>query len=147
MQTEKGSRHSYYAQVQGQMGVTGAKWCDFIVYTSRGMYLERIAFDPNYWQTLRNQLLQYYFEHFIKFAAVDIQNAAAGTCSWVFSINCFIICMCHIYSNNASDTCIQFVLNAHLPKETWFARNTEGSYSGNMAHAFFTLLNFPFQYA
>ena len=71
--------HAYYAQVQGQMGVTGAKWCDFIVYTSKGMYVERIAFDPNYWQTLRNQLLQYYFEHFIKFAAVDIQNAAAGT--------------------------------------------------------------------
>ena len=61
--------------------VTGAKWCDFIVYTSKGMYVERIAFDPNYWQTLRNQLLQYYFEHFIEFAAVDIQNAAAGTCS------------------------------------------------------------------
>ena len=73
--------HAYYAQVQGQMGVTGAKWCDFIVYTSKGMYVERIAFDPNYWQTLRNQLLQYYFEHFIEFAAVDIQNAAAGTCS------------------------------------------------------------------
>ena len=30
---------------------------------------------------LRNQLLQYYFEHFIKFAAVDVQNAVAGTCS------------------------------------------------------------------
>ena len=73
--------HAYYAQVQGQMGVTGAKWCDFIVYTSKGMYVERIAFDPNYWQTLRNQLLQCYFEHFIEFAAVDIQNAAAGTCS------------------------------------------------------------------
>ena len=73
--------HAYYAQVQGQMGVTGAKWCDFIVYTSKGMYVERIAFDPNYWQILRNQLLQYYFEHFIEFAAVDIQNAAAGTCS------------------------------------------------------------------
>ena len=52
--------HAYYAQVQGQMGVTGAKWCDFIVYTSKGMYVERIAFDPNHWQTLRNQLLQYH---------------------------------------------------------------------------------------
>ena len=85
----------------------GAKCCDFIVYTSKGMHVERIAFDPNYWQTLRNQLLQYYFEHFIEFAAVDIQNAAAGTCSEViFNINCFVICMCHIYSNNASGSCI-----------------------------------------
>ena len=29
--------HVYYGQVQGQMGVTGAKWCDFIVYTSKGI--------------------------------------------------------------------------------------------------------------
>ena len=34
--------HHYYAQVQGQMGVTGAKWLDFIVYTSKGMSIERI---------------------------------------------------------------------------------------------------------
>ena len=38
--------HAYYAQVQGQMGVTGSKWCYFIVYTSKGIYIERIAFDP-----------------------------------------------------------------------------------------------------
>ena len=29
--------HVYYGQVQGQMGVTGAKWCDFIMYTSKGI--------------------------------------------------------------------------------------------------------------
>ena len=27
--------HPYYAQVQGQMGVSGAKWCDFIDYTRK----------------------------------------------------------------------------------------------------------------
>lgn len=37
--------HAYYAQVQGQMGITGAKWCDFIVYTSKGLYVEGIVFD------------------------------------------------------------------------------------------------------
>jgi hypothetical protein len=25
--------HEYYDQVQGQMGLTGTKWCDFVVYT------------------------------------------------------------------------------------------------------------------
>lgn len=29
--------HPYYAQVQGQMAATGARWCDFIVYTSKGL--------------------------------------------------------------------------------------------------------------
>ena len=58
--------HAYYGQVQGQMGVTGAKWCDFIVYTSKGIYIERIAFDPIYWGNLKNELLRYYFEQFLK---------------------------------------------------------------------------------
>lgn len=66
--------HAYYAQVQGQMGITGAKWCDFIVYTSKGLYVERIAFDAAFWQDLRNKLVQYYFEHFLSFAAADFHN-------------------------------------------------------------------------
>ena len=68
--------HAYYGQVQGQMGVTGAKWCDFIVYTSKGIYIERIAFDPVYWGNLKNELLQYYFEHFLKFSSADFHNSA-----------------------------------------------------------------------
>ena len=27
------TNHKYYYQVQGQMGITGAKWCDFVTYT------------------------------------------------------------------------------------------------------------------
>ena len=73
--------HAYYGQVQGQMGVTGAKWCDFIVYTSKGIYIERIAFDPVYWGNLKNELLQYYFEHFLKFASADFHNSAESTLS------------------------------------------------------------------
>ena len=40
--------HAYYAQVQGQMGVTGARWCDFIVYTKIGLYVQRIPFDAQF---------------------------------------------------------------------------------------------------
>ena len=69
-------RNAYYAQVQGQIGVTGAKWCDFITYTSKGIYIERIAFDPAYWENLKTELLRYYFEHFFKFAAADFNSSA-----------------------------------------------------------------------
>ena len=41
--------HSYYKQVQGQMGIAGAQWCDFIVYTEKVLHVERIAFDEAYW--------------------------------------------------------------------------------------------------
>ena len=67
--------HAYYAQVQGQMGVTRAKWCDFIVYTGKGLYIERIPFDATFWQNLRTELLQYYFDHFLKFAAADFHSS------------------------------------------------------------------------
>ena len=61
--------HPYYAQVQGQMAVTGARWLDFIVYTSKGIYVQRILFDPVFRAGLKQKLLSYYFEHFIKFAS------------------------------------------------------------------------------
>lgn len=32
--------HAYFSQVQGQMGVTGCKWCDFIVYTRKACMLK-----------------------------------------------------------------------------------------------------------
>ena len=45
--------HKYYSQVQGLLGVTGARWCDFVVYTSKGMSIECIPFDDQYWKTLK----------------------------------------------------------------------------------------------
>ncbi|KAK2547039.1 hypothetical protein P5673_033198 [Acropora cervicornis] len=61
--------HAYYTQVQGQMGVSGASWCDFIIYTKKGISVERIAFDATYWSSLKQKLHNYYFTHFIKTAA------------------------------------------------------------------------------
>ena len=62
--------HAYYAQVQGQMGVSGVEWCDFVVYTKKGMSVERIPFKKQYWNDLK-QPSNYYFAHFIQHAAAD----------------------------------------------------------------------------
>jgi len=61
--------HACYTQVHGQMGCSGASWCDFIVYTKKGISVERIPFDAAYWATLKQKLKTYYFSHFIKTAA------------------------------------------------------------------------------
>ena len=63
--------HSYFAQVQGHMGVTGASWCDFIVYTKKGISVERIPFDAIYWADLKQKLHMFYFTHFIKTASTE----------------------------------------------------------------------------
>ena len=44
--------HPYYTQVQGKMAVGERPWCDFVIYTKRGISIERISFDRNFWDTL-----------------------------------------------------------------------------------------------
>ena len=69
MQVER--NHAYYAQVQGHMGISGASWCDFIVYTKKGISVERILFDVSYWTDLKQKLNSFYFTHFIKTASSE----------------------------------------------------------------------------
>lgn len=52
--------HNYFFQVQGQMGVSGKMWCDFVIWTLKGMSVERITFRPAVWVTMKNQLKSFY---------------------------------------------------------------------------------------
>ena len=81
--------HPYYAQVQGQMAVTGARWCDFVVYTSKGLYVQRIPFNPEFWEDLKQKLVSYYFNHFIKFAAAN--QLYQGNCQLNSNENCLVL--------------------------------------------------------
>ena len=42
------TNHIYSAQVQGQMDISNRQWCDFVVYTTRGIHVQRIDFDKVY---------------------------------------------------------------------------------------------------
>ena len=48
--------HQYFAQIQGQMAITKRKWCQFLVYTQKGFYLETIHFDADYWDKMEANL-------------------------------------------------------------------------------------------
>ncbi|XP_062620989.1 uncharacterized protein LOC134282605 [Saccostrea cucullata] len=39
---------SWYTQIQTQLFCTGLQWCDFVLYTRKDMAIERIVFDPEY---------------------------------------------------------------------------------------------------
>ena len=43
---------------------------DFIVYMSKGLGVERIMFDQDHWDTLREKECDYYFKHFLPVAAL-----------------------------------------------------------------------------
>ena len=52
--------HHYYAQVQGQMAIGDRPWCDFVIYTSKGISIERINFDRKYWEENLQKLVTFY---------------------------------------------------------------------------------------
>lgn len=53
--------HHYFAQVQGQMAIGQRPWCDFVIYTTKGLSVERIQFDNDYWtNTLLPKLESFY---------------------------------------------------------------------------------------
>ena len=52
--------HVYYSQIQGQLAITERKWCDFVVFTNKGISVERIKFDPDHWQKLLSKLTEFY---------------------------------------------------------------------------------------
>lgn len=54
-------KHNYYYQVQGVMGVTRRYWCDFVVWTPKGISIERIKFDSSLWEAMQPKL-DWFFE-------------------------------------------------------------------------------------
>ena len=52
--------HNFYYQVQGQLGASGKIWCDFVVWTMKGMSVERIVFDEAFWKSMVEKLHSFY---------------------------------------------------------------------------------------
>jgi len=57
--------HDYYYQVMGQMGITGASWCDFFVYAKDDFYVERIVFDEKFFSEMMFKLCNFFFQFFL----------------------------------------------------------------------------------
>lgn len=50
-QLELKETHQYYAQIQGQMALGERPWCDFVLFTLKGISVQRIRFNKTYWTT------------------------------------------------------------------------------------------------
>lgn len=57
------SKHTYYNQVQGVLGMYGMIWCDFVIWTEGGLFDEKITFDGNLLQSVISELTQFYYKH------------------------------------------------------------------------------------
>lgn len=50
------------------------QWRNFIVYTKKGISVEKIPLDAAYWDSPKQKLSMYYFRHFIRTAASEFAN-------------------------------------------------------------------------
>lgn len=57
--------HEYYTQIQFQLFVTGVKVCDFVVWTTKGIYIEKIDYDKKFVETRLPFINEYYSKVFI----------------------------------------------------------------------------------
>lgn len=57
------NNHPYYAQIQGQMAVGQRPWCDFVVFTSVGLSVERVNFNEEYWQNALLPKLETFYDN------------------------------------------------------------------------------------
>ena len=53
-------RHDYFYQVQGTMAITRRSWYDFVVWSPKGMSVERIRFEVDLWAETKPKLLNFY---------------------------------------------------------------------------------------
>ena len=57
--------HDYHYQVMGLLGVTGHKWADFVVWTTKGTAVQRIHFDSVMWAEMLEKLKNFYTDAMI----------------------------------------------------------------------------------
>lgn len=56
--------HSYYYQLQGLMSTCKVEWADFIVYTKKEVFCQRVYFDRELWlKTMLPKLTSFYFTY------------------------------------------------------------------------------------
>lgn len=54
------STHKYYFQVQMQMAIVEASWCDFVIWSAKEINIERIYFDELFWTSISRELLDFH---------------------------------------------------------------------------------------
>ena len=54
------------------MAITKRMWCRFLVYTQRGMHLEKIQFDAEYWQKIEENLTLFCVNHLAAFLSYSL---------------------------------------------------------------------------
>ena len=73
----------YFFQIQGQMAICKAAWCDFVVWIGDSVSVERVLFDEHFWQLMvLCRLVPFYTDHaeaFLQQQTAQLKYAADGS--------------------------------------------------------------------
>ncbi len=61
--------HSYYYQIQGQLGISKMNSCYFIVYTFHDLYVEKVDFNPVFYAEMVAKLQDFYEKQYRPYIA------------------------------------------------------------------------------
>ena len=64
---------NYYFQIQGQLDICGLPWCDFVVFFQKGLIIERILFDQEFWIQMASKIKVFYHEHILPRATGQVR--------------------------------------------------------------------------
>ena len=51
-------------QIMGQMKILDLDWCDFVIWTKKGLNVQRIVFDKAFWQDKMLFKLKFFYSSF-----------------------------------------------------------------------------------
>uniref|UniRef100_A0A1X7VB86 PHD-type domain-containing protein n=1 Tax=Amphimedon queenslandica TaxID=400682 RepID=A0A1X7VB86_AMPQE len=54
--------HQYYYQIQGQMGIVVSKYTDFVCWTKKGIYIERIKLVEAFYKSVKEKLDKFFIK-------------------------------------------------------------------------------------
>ena len=57
--------HKYYIQIQGQLAICDKQFCDFVVWTAKGLFIQRIYRDKPFLEKVSLKLSEFYVKHFL----------------------------------------------------------------------------------
>jgi hypothetical protein len=57
--------HQYYFQVQMALGITELPWCDFVIWSKKGISIERIFADTTFWKATCVKLQKFYCQVYV----------------------------------------------------------------------------------
>ena len=87
--------HDYYLQVQGQLFLCDYQCCDFVRWTPKGIYLERILRDSSVFLAIEPKLRQFFLQciipHIRENSAISQGASDGGNDEHVEEVYCFVL--------------------------------------------------------